>query len=80
MKYDRIGTFQTPSKAISASRMEGRETPNCFASSRSAGRRLRSKTLRLQSRPDLIGDLQVKAARLDDLYSYGKELTIAGVN
>ena len=36
----RTSTYPSTSKAISASRMEGRETPNCFASSRSAGRRL----------------------------------------
>src|SRR5438094_922656 len=36
----RSSTYPSTSKAISASRMDGRETPNRSASSRSAGRRL----------------------------------------
>ena len=68
----RTSTSPSTSSAISASRTDGRETPSCFARSRSGGRRAPAENSpRPDEAADLVGDLPVEAAGLDALERHG---------
>ena len=68
----RTSTSPSTSSAISASRTLGRDTPSCFARSRSGGSRDAGREFAgLDQASDLVGDLPVQAAGLDALERHG---------
>src|SRR4029453_12096263 len=77
----RTSTSPSTSSAINASRTEGLDTPSCFARSRSGGNRapagnspllISGRIWSAVSRQKLVGDLPVKAARLDAMERHGR--------
>ena len=68
----RTSTRPSTSSAISASRTDGRDTPSCFARSRSGGSRAPGgNSPERISAADLVGDLPVEPAGFDALERHG---------
>ncbi len=68
----RTSTRPSTSSAISASRTDGRDTPSCFARSRSGGSRAPGRVFaRADEAADLLGDLPIEPAGFDALERHG---------